>query len=293
MEKILKKYKEYIKDEKKLSENTIMSYENDIKKYFEYIKSKEANVEGATENDVMGFLIHLQGMEMSPSTLSRMVSSIKSLYEFMCEKEDVKKNPAKNLKKPKIENGGIEILTQEEIVAILDSISLDSGIGKRDRALFEILYGTGMKVSEIISIDVDDVNLEMEYISCSCSGSSRAIPLGSLSLESVKAYMENARGGIVESENQRALFVNSKGERLTRQGIWKIIKKYAKMADIDKSVTPSIIRNSFAVHMIQNGADIKIVSQILGNSTLSCMQAYMDTVRKSARKEIKNNHPRG
>ncbi len=293
MEKILKKYKAYIKDEKKLSENTIMSYENDIKKYFEYIKDKQMNIAVATENDVTGFLIHLQSLDMSPSTLSRIVSSIKSLYEFMCEKEGVNKNPAKKLKKPKIENGSIEILTQEEIGMILESIKLDSKIGKRDRALFEILYGTGMKVSEIISIDIDDVDIEMEYISCRCSGSSRAIPLGSLSLESIRNYMENARIGIVDSEGQQALFVNSKGERLTRQGIWKILKKYAKTAGIGKSVTPSVIRNSFAVHMIQNGADVKIVSQILGNSTLSCMQAYMDTVRKSARKEIKSKHPRG
>lgn len=293
MDKILNQYKDYIKNDRKLSKNTIISYENDIKKYFEYARLKNMDIINVNENELLGFSIYLQSIEISVATLSRMISSIKSFYEFMHEKGIISNNPAKGLKKPKIQSGQIQILSQEEIEMFLENVSANSHIGLRDKALLEVLYGTGMKVSEIISIDMDDLDVEMEYINYNCTGSSRVIPLGKLSLESVKEYIVSARSQLIADPSQSALFVNSKGERLTRQGIWKIIKKHAQNAGISKSVTPSVIRNSFAVHMIQNGANIKIVSQMLGNSTMSCIQAYMETVSKSTRKEIKDKHPRG
>lgn len=181
---------------------------------------------------------------------------------------------------------------EEEIVRMLSIPDIDGCMGMRDKAILEIIYGTGMKVSEIVSLNVDDVDVQMEYINCDGTRSKRVVPLGRSALDCVNSYIEIARPSLIKPCSGSALFLNLKGDRLTRQGLWKIIKGYAREAGIQKNVTPSVLRNSFAVHMLSNGADIRIVSQLLGNSNISCLQPYVQS-RKNARMELKSKHPRG
>ncbi|MZQ75569.1 MAG: tyrosine-type recombinase/integrase [Peptoclostridium sp.] len=293
MEKILSDYKEYIQNEKGLSRSTVFSYENDLKKYFEYLESCNIDIMDVNESDLEGFVAHIKTLAISQATVSRIVSSVKSIHEYMYEARLSGRNPAKKIKKPKIEREQTaDILVEEEIVRMLSIPDIDGCMGMRDKAILEIIYGTGMKVSEIVSLNVDDVDVQMEYINCDGTRSKRVVPLGRSALDCVNSYIEIARPSLIKPCSGSALFLNLKGDRLTRQGLWKIIKGYAREAGIQKNVTPSVLRNSFAVHMLSNGADIRIVSQLLGNSNISCLQPYVQS-RKNARMELKSKHPRG
>ncbi|AHM56516.1 tyrosine recombinase XerD [Peptoclostridium acidaminophilum DSM 3953] len=293
MEKLLSDYKEYIQNEKGLSRSTVFSYENDLKKYFEYLSSCKLDILDVSESDLEDFVAHIKTFDISQATVSRIVSSVKSMHEYLYDAKLSCKNPAKKIKKPKIEREQTtDILMEEEIVKMLSMPDSAGCTGMRDKAILEIIYGTGMKVSEIVSLNVEDVDVQMEYINCDGTRSKRAVPLGLSALESVKAYIEKSRTSLIKPCSGSALFLNLKGDRLTRQGLWKIIKGYAKEAGIQKNVTPSVLRNSFAVHMLSNGADIRIVSQLLGNSNISCLQPYVQS-KKNARIELKSKHPRG
>lgn len=288
---IVNEYISYLKDKRNLSENTVNSYFIDIKKYIEYIKNKEIKLNDIVENDIISYIIYLEKQNVSVATISRMISSIKSFHDYLISNRICEKNPAKNIKKPKIDKENIEILTKEEIEALLKFPELSTPKLIRDKAIFEILYGTGMKVSELIELNVSDIEIEMEYISCTSGKNQRIIPLSDTTLKYLEKYVLESRNILANTEEE-ALFVNSLGSRFTRQGLWKVIKKYAKSANINKNINPTMLRNSFAIHLLNEGANIAVVNKILGNSNLSSLQSYVKYINNNVRKELKEKHPR-
>lgn len=284
---------EYIKylNSKNLSKNTISSYYIDIKRYVDYLKEKMISLDNVVENDIIGYIIRLEQENISVATVSRMISSIKSFHDYLFFYGISKNNPARNIKKPKIEKNSLDILTEEEVKRLLDFKNLNTTKKIRDKAIFEILYGTGIKVSELIDMDVDSVELDLDYICCDKGKNPRIIPLSNTSKEYLEKYINESRTELA-NKDEKALFVSSLGQRFTRQGLWKLIKKYANLANIDKNINPSMLRHSFAIHLLNEGANVAVVSKILGNSNLSSLQSYLNHINKNMRREIKEKHPR-
>lgn len=288
---VIEGYIDYIKNKKKLSENTVSSYFMDIKRYREYIIKNNIELRDIVENDIISFLIQLEKENISVATIARMISSIKSFHEYLFINHICSDNPAQNMKKPKIKKDSVEILTEEEIVSLLDFPKLDTPKLIRDKAIFELLYGTGIRVSELVDMNLDDVNFDLEYIDCNACKNKRAIPLFDTTKHYLQIYINESRAKLAY-ESEEALFVSSLGYRFTRQGLWKIIKKYSKLANIDKNINPTMLRHSFAIHLLNKGANIGVVSKILGNSNLSSLQIYINQVDQNIRRELKDKHPR-
>ena len=263
----------------------------DIKKYMDYLKSINLEVSDVVENDIIGYIINLEKDSVSVATVSRMISSIKSFHDYLFLNHITDNNPAKTIKKPKVEKHEVDILTEKEIEALLNFPKLDTPKLIRDKAIFEVLYGTGIKVSELVDMDIEDVDLELDYIYCNIAKNKRVIPLSDTTKVYLEKYIKEARPKITE-DTENALFVNSLGQRFTRQGLWKLIKKYASIANINKNINPSMLRHSFAIHLLNEGANIAVVSKILGNANLSSLQAYLNHINKNMRREIKEKHPR-
>ena len=289
--KVLKEYLDYIEKTKKLSKNTVASYNRDLKKYIEYLNSKEINILDVVENDIISYLIELEKENISVSSISRMISSIKSYHDYLFFNGLAKNDPAKNIKKPKVKRDEVEILTEEEVDKLLKFEDLSTPKKIRDKAIFEVLYGTGIKVSELIDMNLEDIDLDIDYIYCGSSKNQRVIPLCEATKFYLLKYINESRDLLTYPE-EKALFVNAQGQRFTRQGLWKLIKKYAKEADINKNINPTTLRHSFAIHLLNGGANVAVVSKILGNSNLSSLQLYLKYIDKNLRKEIKEKHPR-
>ncbi len=288
---VLKKYMEYIKCKKKLSENTICSYYTDLKKYMDYLQCQDIKIEDVAEYDIINFLVDLEKQNISVATVSRVTSSIKSFHDYLFLNHITSTNPANNIKKPKIKRENIEILTEEEVEAILNFPELDTPKKMRDKAIFETLYGTGIRVSELVELDLQDVDLQIDYLYCNKGKNQRVIPLCEVTKLYLQKYIKEGRSNIAK-DDENALFVNAHGQRFTRQGLWKVIKKYATMANISKNINPSILRHSFAIHLLKGGANVAVVGRILGNSNLSSLQLYLNQMDDNIRKEIKEKHPR-
>ncbi|WFD09014.1 tyrosine-type recombinase/integrase [Tepidibacter hydrothermalis] len=292
MDNIIDKYIDYIIKDKNLSQNTILSYKSDLKKYINYLNSSDTEYISVSENDIFSFLIYLQKSNTSVSTISRIISSIKSFHEFLFNTRISDNNPARKIKKPKVERPKMDILTQEEVELLLNAPNLKNIKGIRDKAILELFYATGIKVSELIELNIDDLNLNMDYINCVNNKNTRTIPMSNTSKKHTQKYLDDSRTKIIKDENEKALFLNSKGQRFTRQGLWKIIKKYTQDINLDKNVTPTMLRHSFAIHLLKKGANLSVVGKILGNNNLTSLQIYLNHIDKNIRKELKENHPR-
>ena len=288
---IIDEYIYYIKDNKQLSENTISSYYIDIKKYLEYLNKNKLILKEIVENDIIGYLIELERNNVSTSTISRMISSIKSFHDYLFFNHISKYNPAKNIKKPKIQKNDLDILTKSEIEALLNFKELKTPKQIRDKAIFEVLYGTGIKVSELVEMNINDVDLEFDYIYCNTNKNQRVIPLSNTTKLYLEKYINEAREELI-LYGENTLFVSSLGQKFTRQGLWKLIKKHANSVNISKNINPNMLRHSFAIHLLNEGANISVVSNILGNSNLSSLQSYLSHLDKNMRREIKEKHPR-
>lgn len=288
---VIKEYIDYIKDKKRLSNNTIASYYIDIKKYTDYLDKKGTRLSEVVENDIISYIIELEKANASVSTVSRMISSIKSFHDYLFLNHISDTNPAKHIRKPKVKQNDLDILTEEEIESLLNFKKLDSPKLIRDKAIFEVLYGTGIRVSELVEMDLEDVDLDLDYIYCNSEKNPRVIPLSEITKLYLEKYIKEGRPDLV-LYGENALFVSSLGQRFTRQGLWKIIKKYAKLANINKNINPSMLRHSFAIHLLKKGANIAVVSKILGNANLSSLQGYLNHIDKNVRKELIEKHPR-
>lgn len=292
MEKQINSFLEFIKDDKKLSENTLQSYRRDIVQFEQYVNQNKINYQKITDEEMKKYFDYLQESGKKTSTISRNVASIRSFYQFLVRNKKVKKDPTQNIQSPKVEKKVPSILTSSEIELLLDQPKNIDLKGIRDKAMLEFAYATGMRVSEIISLNIEDVNLKDGLVSCKYGARQRNIPLGSLSLKALAEYIENSRPILIKDEKVNALFVNTNGRRLTRQGFWKIVKYYKDQAHITKDITPHVLRHSFATHLLQNGADLKSIQMMLGHSDISSTQVYMQFQDESIKNIYKHAHPR-
>lgn len=292
MQKQIKNFLEFIENDKKASQNTLQSYKRDIMQYSQYIEKNRINYLKVDEEEIRNYLKYMNEIGKKSSTISRSLASIRSFYQFLLKNKKVKRNPTEGIQSPKIERRVPAVLTSQEVELLLDQPKNVDLKGIRDKAMLEFAYATGMKVTEIISLNLEDVNLEEGYVTCKNKEKSRNIPLGSLSLEALKDYIENSRNILIKDESVTALFVNTNGQRLTRQGFWKIVKYYKDQAHITKEITPHILRHSFATHLLQNGADLKAIQTMLGHSDISSTQIYMQFQDATIQNIYKKAHPR-
>ena len=292
MERQLKYFFDFLENDKKLSDNTLQSYKRDLKQFKAYLEYCEINYNRVKEEDIKDYIKELQEEGKKASSISRCIASIRSFYQFILKNKKVKVDPTANIKSPKIEKRVPSVLTAKEVELLLDQPKDVDLKGIRDKAMLEFAYATGMRVTEIISLNIDDVNLEEGYVVCRNGNKQRSIPLGTMSLKALKEYIEEARDILLKSEDEKALFVNINGTRLTRQGFWKIIKFYKEQAHITKDITPHVLRHSFATHLLQNGADLKAIQSMLGHSDISSTQVYMQFQDDGLKDVYRKAHPR-
>ena len=292
MERQLKYFFDFLENDKKLSDNTLQSYKRDLKQFKRYIEACEINYNHVKEEDIKDYIKELQEEGKKASSISRCIASIRSFYQFVLKRKKIKVDPTANIQSPKIEKRVPSVLTSKEVELLLDQPKDVDLKGTRDKAMLEFAYATGMRVTEIISLNIDDVNLEEGYVTCKTGNKQRTIPLGTMSLNALKEYVDDARDVLIKNDDEKALFVNVNGGRLTRQGFWKIIKYYKEQAHITKDITPHVLRHSFAPHLLQNGADLKAIQTMLGHSDISSTQVYMQFQDEGLKNIYKKAHPR-
>lgn len=292
MEKQVKLFLDFLKDDKKLSDNTLQSYRRDIEQYEKYVSDNKINYLKVTEETILEYMEFLREENKKESTISRSLASIRSFYQYLIRVKKIKKDPTMTIESPKINKRIPNILTSKEVELLLDQPKDVDLKGTRDKAMLEFAYATGMRVTEMISLDIDDVKLDEGYVVCRGRSKSRNIPLGSMSLKALKEYIDDARPYLIRDESEEALFVNVNGTRLTRQGFWKIVKYYKEQAHIEKDITPHVLRHSFATHLLQNGADLKSIQTMLGHSDILSTQVYMQFQDESLKNIYKKAHPR-
>lgn len=292
MEEQIELFLNFIKDEKKLSDNTFQSYRRDINQFEQYLNLNNLEFEKINEKEIKGYLSYLNDLNKKPTTISRHLASIRLFYQYLLKEGKVEKDPSLNIQAPKIEKKAPSILTSEEVNLLLNQPQNVDLKGIRDKAMLEFAYATGMRVTEIISLNIEDVNLEEGVVICKTRTKTRTIPLGKICLNALKEYVENVRDILINDKNEKALFVNINGKRLTRQGVWKIVKYYKEQAHITKEITPHVLRHSFATHLLQNGADLKSIQTMLGHSDISSTQVYMQFQDESIKNIYRKAHPR-
>ena len=292
MERQLKYFFDFLENDKKLSENTLQSYRRDLKQFKKFLEDCQINYNRVKENDIKEYITELQENGKKASSISRCIASIRSFYQFILKRKKIKVDPTANIQSPKIEKRVPSVLTSKEVELLLNQPKDVDLKGIRDKAMLEFAYATGMRVTEIISLDIDDINLEEGYVNCKTANKQRKIPLGTMSLKALKEYVEEAREILLKSEDEKALFVNINGTRLTIQVFWKIIKYYKEQAHITKDITPHVLRHSFATHLLQNGADLKAIQTMLGHSDISSTQVYMQFQDEGLKNVYKKAHPR-
>lgn len=292
MEKQIQLFLEFIQKDKKLSDNTLQSYKRDICQFSQYLDQNQKDYLKLEENDIKDYLKYLTVAGKKASTVSRSLASIRSFYQFAVKNKKVETDPTGKIQSPKIEKRTPSVLTSQEVELLLEQPKSVDLKGTRDKAMLELAYATGMRVTEIISLDIDDVNIEHGYVVCKTGPKQRNIPLGSMSLKALKDYIERAREILIKNETVKALFVNINGQRLTRQGFWKIVKYYKEQAHISKEITPHVLRHSFATHLLQNGADLKAIQTMLGHSDISSTQVYMQFQEEGLKNVYRKAHPR-
>ena len=292
MDKQIKLFLEFLEFDKKLSSNTLQSYKRDILQFGEYIEAQKLNYQRITNDDILEYFEYLKGLNKKTSTISRSLASIRAFYQYLIRSKKVKRDPTAGVQSPKVEKKVPSILSSKEIELLLEQPKTVDLKGIRDKAMLEFAYATGMRVTEIISLEIEDVDIETSSVVCKTATKQRTIPLGTLCLKALKEYVEQARPILVKDENEKALFVNINGRRLTRQGFWKIIKYYKEQAHITKEITPHVLRHSFATHLLQNGADLKSIQTMLGHSDISSTQVYMQFQDESLTNIYQKAHPR-
>ena len=290
---ILRSFEDYLRNQKKVSDNTLLSYLRDVNRFQNYIRSRlDLEIMRVKGDDVADYIQSLRREGRSAATLSRTVASIKCLYEQLVCEGRVPINPARNVELEKQPRKLPEILTSKEVELFLEQPDPSDMKGIRDRAMLELLYATGMRVSELITLDIDDVNLSVGIIRCRSKDKERVIPMYSMAVKAISDYVEKVRMSMIADADEDALFVNMNGERMSRQGFWKIVKTYQKKAGITKEITPHTLRHSFAAHLLENGADLHSIQEMLGHSDLSSTQIYAKIVKKQLKDVYKKAHPR-
>lgn len=290
---IIEIFEKYLRDEKKASSNTVSSYLRDIRQYCDYLDAHtDSSIENASEEDVGDYIEHLRAAGKSVATVSRSIASIKSMYTNLCIKQYLKFNPALKLVPEKSTQKLPQILTSKEVETLLEQPQCIDAKGYRDKAMLELLYATGIRVTELIDLNITDVNLTAGVVRCESRNKERFIPLYPAAIKAVSEYITLVRPQMVAMPDEQSLFVNVSGERMSRQGFWKIIKYYQKKAGIEKDITPHTLRHSFAAHLLENGADIHAIQEMLGHSDISSTQVYSHLIKKQLKDVYNKAHPR-
>jgi integrase/recombinase XerD len=293
METWISKFIDFLENDKHLSLNTLLSYKRDIEQYISYLREiKISDLKKTGKTTVITYLLHLKKIGRATSTISRNLASIRSFYQYLAKMKVKDDDPTYDLESPKVEKKLPQILSTKEVELLLEQPKCIDLKGYRDKAMLELLYATGIRVSELISLDIDDIDMDMGFIRCSKGSRERMIPIGSLAIQALQDYLTKARNLLIQDKDQRALFVNINGGRLTRQGFWKIIKQYKNQAKISKDITPHTLRHSFAAHLLENGADLRSIQEMLGHSDISSTQIYAQIARNKIKDVYKKTHPR-
>ncbi len=285
---------DYLKKEKRMAKNTQEAYGRDVVDFCGFLNEKGVkDPVRAGNSDVLSFLTTLRKEGKSAATINRKLASVRSFYTFLAMENLVSGNPAVGIKPPRVERKELEYLTVEEVDRLLTTPE-ESVLGYRDKALMELLYATGIRVNEVIAANVADVNLRIGFFTCTGeTGKARIIPIGRPARAALEHYIYEVRKELVEEDStEDALFVNFYGKRMTRQGLWKILKEYGNKAELDKKLTPHLLRISFAVHMVQNGADLKSLQELLGHEDMTATQVYLSVTKSRIKDVYDKTHPR-
>lgn len=288
------KFLTHLSVSKNASHNTLSAYKRDLSAFNEYITKKSGDALKASADDVNSYKSFLTTKGFSSSSVSRAMSSVRSFYKFLLVDGTIKDNPSKNLKNDKVEKKSFEVLTSDEVEKLLEQPDRNTLKGIRDKAMLELMYATGMKVSELISLNVSDINLQLGYVTCHNEATQkhdRTIFLYPAAISSVKNYIDTSRKFLIQ-EDDPALFINVNGSRMTRQGFWKILKQYVSSAGIKKSITPHTLRHSFATHLLENGADIYDIKELLGHVDIASTQIYANYLKSKIKDSYLKFHPR-
>lgn len=293
MEVLIEKFIQFLEKDKRLSLNTLQSYRRDIEQYVSYLEDMNLhNIANTNKTTVIAYLLHLQKKGRATSTISRNLASIRSFYQYIAKNKVIDQDPTAELESPKVEKKLPQILSTQEVELLLEQPKCDDLKGFRDKAMLELLYATGIRVSELISLNLTDINMEMGFIRCNKGTRERMIPIGSIAIAALQEYISKSRGLLIQRNDEKALFVNINGKRLTRQGFWKIIKQYKNQAKINKDITPHTLRHSFAAHLLENGADLRSIQEMLGHSDISSTQIYAQIAKNKIKEIYKKTHPR-
>ena len=290
MEQEIKSFVSYLHEVKKTSQNTELSYQRDLMKMMRFLQSQKVEkLQDVTETNLNSYILDLEKKGMAAATVSRNIASMKAFYLYMMRNGEVTADPAENLKAPKVEKKVPDVLSVAEVEKLLEQPGERRAKGLRDRAMLELLYATGIRVTELISLRVSDVNWKLDYIVCQDRTRERIIPFGMKARKALDQYMESARADLIGDKECDMLFPNCSGESMSRQGFWKLLKHYAKQAGIKMEITPHTLRHSFATHLVDNGADLRVVQEMLGHSDISTTMMYAVRTREVYAKA----HPRG
>lgn len=292
MNQLLTTYEDHLIRVKHASTNTVASYMRDLRQFDSYLHQEAVELSQVDSDWVQSYLSHLHDIGKSAATVSRSLASLKSFFSFAVTQGALEQNPAAHIQVEKAEKKLPQILTGKEVELLLEQPKCVDAKGYRDKAMLELLYATGIRVSELINLNVDDVNLPGGFIKCTSNGKMRIIPLYPAAITALENYIEKIRPKMIADLDEPSLFVNISGERMSRQGFWKIIKSYQEKAQIDKDITPHTLRHSFAAHLLENGADLRSIQEMLGHSDISSTQIYAQLVKQNLKSVYHKYHPK-
>lgn len=293
MEQRIEEFISYLHNVKNTSNNTEMSYRRDLKKAAAFFAGRKiASVNEIREDDLHAYVQHMNDEQFSAATISRNIASLKAFYHYLYQEKLVSEDYAEKLHAPKIEKHVPEIMTTEEVVRLLDQPSGDTPKEIRDKAMLELLYATGIRVSELITLTLEDINLSQDFIICKDRNKERVIPYGKAAKGALVRYLEGTRASMISDATSPYLFANCQGQPMSRQGFWKLIKYYTKKAGITADITPHTLRHSFAAHLVENGADLRSVQEMLGHSDISTTQIYTQITHSRIKEVYAKTHPR-
>ena len=293
MEEHVEAFINYLHNVKKTSKNTEMSYRRDLLKLIPWLEARSiTDVKDVKKEDLALYIRHFEDEKAAPASVSRSIASIRAFFNYLEKEGIIEESPAEGMKSPKIEKKLPQIMTQDEVIRLLEQPSGDTPKELRDKAMLELLYATGMRVTELITLKLSDLNLQMNYVDCHDPNKDRIIPFGIEARNALKNYIEHSREAMIENKNEDTLFVNCSGQPMSRQGFWKLIKYYTKRAGIQMDITPHTLRHSFAAHLVENGADLRSVQEMLGHSDISTTQIYAALSHNHIREVYEKAHPR-
>lgn len=294
MDEQLKDFMDYLIVEKGSAKNTIMAYERDLKSYLHYLINVESvhSLNDVQRVHIVHFLRFLKEQGKSSKTLARHIASVRAFHQFLLRAKAANQDPSVQIETPRLERSLPNVLSLQEVEILLDTPNTQDHFGIRDKAMLELLYATGIRVSELIGLEIDNIQLMMGFVRCN-GNKERIIPIGRTAADAIKHYLEDGRPRFTSAKQQdHALFLNHQGKQLTRQGFWKILKKLAREAGIDKELTPHTLRHSFATHLLENGADLRAVQEMLGHADISTTQIYTHVSKTKLKDVYSKFHPR-